>query len=130
MRVLVIFGTSVLPPRLCLTCGFPPTFGYCAIGMYSDWVYHLNLNMVICCCHFISAFLVTERVSGFWDSNFEPKPTPPWFSVLRDLRHEGCYLCMLLIHSCMPWGIPSQLITNWECVAPLLLVPKGMVGHG
>ena len=27
VRVLVIFGTRVLPPRLCLTCGFPPTFG-------------------------------------------------------------------------------------------------------
>ena len=50
VRVLVIFGTSVLPPRLCLTCGFPPTFGFCAIGMYSDWftiwiwIYNLLLS--------------------------------------------------------------------------------------
>ena len=39
-----------------------------------------------------------ERI---WYSNFEPKSTPLWLFVLRDLRHKGCYLCKLLItHIC------------------------------
>ena len=29
-------------------------------------------------------------------------PTPSWFFVLHDLLHEGCHLCKMLIHPCMP----------------------------
>ena len=110
----LFFCTSVLPPRLCLTCGFQPTFGYCAIGMYSDWVYHLNLNMIICCCHFISAFLFTEGVSA--DSGIptsSQSPLRPGFpSYVTCVTRVVICVCCWFTHVCHGGSLHSWLPTG------------------
>ena len=65
---------------------------------------------------------------GFWDSNLEPKLTPPWFVPSYLTCVTRAYICVIVIHSCMPWGVPSKLRANLGCLhLCYLFVTKG---HG